>query len=292
MKLAKRLLLGFALLVVLLLAASYWLVIPGARLAVERGGRYALGVETTLDEVVLRPRFGRSVLGFSGLEVGNPEGISGEPFLTIGRFQVVLRTSSLISGALQVPEIELEQLHLRLIQDAGRSNFKEIRDHIGRLGASGAPSEPASPEAEAGGGPALDLGRVRVQGVAATLELRGIGGLDPLSETFHLPDFELDLGALLGGGGASGQGANVGDLTAALVDELLALALREAERHVDPKVMEMLQVIALLESDLAGALVGELESELESIAEELPLEFDASQYDQAREHLKGLLGDD
>lgn len=289
MKLVKRLLLVAVVAAVLLLVAGWLLVTPASRAAVEKGGRFALGVDTTLGDVVLSPSLGRSALGFTGLEVANPDGIAGDPFLSIGEFQVGVRTLSLMSSTVRVPDIVLEDLHLRLIQDGKRSNFKEILDHVRGLGGGGGGgAAPAADAPEGSAGPTLALGRLKVAGVSTSLELRGMPGLDePLSHTFELPAFELDLAEALGAteGGGDPQGS-VGDVTAAVVDEILALALAEAKKHVDPEVM------ALIEGDLGDALEQRAKEEADGLLDDAKEELDEKLEGELGGKLKGLLGDD
>lgn len=269
---------------VLLLGAGWLLVTPASRAAVEKGGRYALGVDTTIDDVVLSPSLGSSAIGFTQLKVDNPDGMTGDPLLEIDEFRVGVRTLSLMSSTVKVPEITLEGLDLRLIQDGKRSNFYEVVQHIRGLSGDGE-SAAKTTETESSGesGPMLALGTISVKSVTGSLELRGIPGLDPLSQSFTLPDFEFDVVEALGLAtteGGDAPKASVGDLTAALVDELIQQGIEEAKSHLDPEVR------ALLDQDLGKALLEQLEGEKEGLLKEAGDALEG----ELQKGLEGILG--
>jgi hypothetical protein len=297
MKLIKRLVLLAVVGVVVVVVAGWIMVAPASRTAVEKAGRYALGVETTLDEVDLSLGVSSSSVGFRGLSIANPEGIAGDPFLDITAFSVGVRTLSLMSTTVKVPAVQLEGLHLRLIQDGERSNFREIVGYLRRQGGGGedqAPSVP--PTGDTGAGPSLALGSVSVKGVQASLELRGVPGMEPLTRSFSLPDFEFDMNKYLGaspGNSAAGTQASVADLTGGLIDQLVELAVAEAANYVDPEVAALLQgnLQGALEGKLRGKLQDRTDGLLDGATEDLDKKLGEELGQELGGKLKGLLGD-
>ncbi len=277
MKILRRLILLLVLLVVVGAAAAILLIPSASRRAVEEGGRYALGVETRIDAPVLSMRLGSTRLGFQGLEVQNPTGIEGDPFLHVGHFEIHLRTLSLLSSTVRVPEITLADLQLNLIQEGRRSNFKEILGHVQALGGAPSGSAPegssagaagASPAGDSSGsGASLILGSVHIENVGVSFSLSGVPGLEPKQLAFELPDFDLDLASALerlpsaGSSSAGGTRATVGEVVSALTDELTRRSLDELRSRLDPKVA------ALLDGDIGDALKQRAGQELEQAKE-------------------------
>ena len=278
MRLFKRL---TALLVVILavsLLGAFLLVAPASRAVVESAGPHALGVETSLEDVDLSPGPGQSSLGLQGFKIGNPEGLNGDPFLTVDSLEVELDTASLLSQEISIPGITLDGLHLNLIQDGLRSNYGEILGHIRSLQTGQVSGSSEDPEGAPSPGPTIHVGKVSVGGVAATLNLSGIPGISPIKQTFSLPSFEFDVAAALGPDSGTDEptGTEVGALTAALVEELTKLGLDQAKKHLDP------EIAALLDGNLEGAIRARLEVEAEGILDRAK--------DELRGELKGLLG--
>ncbi|MDZ7748091.1 MAG: hypothetical protein U5K43_03945 [Halofilum sp. (in: g-proteobacteria)] len=120
----------------------------------ERGGTRALGVPVELDSMGVSPFSGR--LGMDGFRVANPEGFSGEPVFRLDRGRVAVRVRSLFGDVIEIPEITLEGLHVRLERTASGVNLKRILDNLGGTGGDG---RGASGDAGTGGaGPRVRVG--------------------------------------------------------------------------------------------------------------------------------------
>lgn len=278
MRKLKRLTALTLVLAVILPLGAYLLVSPASRAAVEKAGPYALGVETTLQDVGFSPGPSLSSLGFDGFRVENPEGVVGDPFLTIGTFEVAVETGSLLSKEISIPEIKLDGLHLNLIQDGTRSNYGEIVAHIRSLGTGEAKDPGEQPAPGSDPGPSLQVGRVSVADVAVSLAITGIPGLSPIHKNLSLPEFELDVGKALGQGQGNDEpeSSSLGALTAVLVEELIQAGLDHAKAELDP------DIAALLDGNLEGAIKARLEAEAEGVLDKAK--------DELRGELRGLLG--
>ncbi len=93
---------ALALFVVAVLAVTFYFNELAAG-AVERGGTHALGVETELGSLSLRPLLGR--LSLSELEIANPPGFEDEHFLTLGNGRVSVSLRSLLGEPVHVGQI-------------------------------------------------------------------------------------------------------------------------------------------------------------------------------------------
>ncbi len=291
MKLLRRLLIVAILGLVAVGVAIAVLFSPAARTAVEKGVEYALGVKGEVQDVSAGLRPTRSMVGFDGLEIANPEGIAGPPFLQVGHFQVDVKTLSLLSSRVKVPVIDLDGLHLHLIQDGDRSNFGEILGHLRSLAGRGEGGAPTADEGQSsGGGTSLLLGAVHVKGVKATVQLRGIPGLDTLTETYALPDFDLELVDTAAGGSSEGKETSVGDLTGDLIEKLVELGVGEAEQYLPPEAMALLQG-ELDAAHIEDRLKDEAQEALDEAGEDLKEKLDENLGDEVGDALKGVLGD-
>ena len=115
--------------------------------SVERGGSYALGVETELDSLRLGLVSGK--LGLSGLRVANPEGFESPHFLSLDRADVHVRLRSLIHDPVDVPLLSVSGLEMSLERSGRRTNYGIILDNLAKL--ESAESQPAAEEDEAAG---------------------------------------------------------------------------------------------------------------------------------------------
>ena len=177
--------LGVGVLVLIIAAGAAWVYLDRiAVAAIEKGGEYALGVETTLDSFRLRPLAGS--LHLAGLAVDNPEGFETDHFLTLGSGEVVVDLGSLRGDPIIVQRVELSDVSVS-IERAGRStNYDAILANLERLG-----SAEAGPPAA---GPAVVIEELVIRDVNAKLRLSALGGT--LSEfDVNVPEIRLtDLG--------------------------------------------------------------------------------------------------
>lgn len=120
---------GVVLLLLLLGAVGTYLYLNSiVQAAIEHSATEATGVRTTVHRVDVQPFAGK--MGIWQLELANPPGFSGSPFLQLGQGEMHLSVSSLMDQTVEVQELSLNRLHLHLIYHGGRSNYQIILKHV------------------------------------------------------------------------------------------------------------------------------------------------------------------
>lgn len=271
MKLALRLgSVALALLLILVIGAFLFLD-SIARSAIERGGSYALGVDTTLASADVGVFSGEFAL--AGLKVANPPGYAEESFLELERGGLALDVGSLFGDRIEAPLLELEGVKIALERAGGGTNYDVLLENLERLqspdaggGTGGAP--PA--DEDGGGGKSFVLERVVIRDVEARLRL-GAAGLGA-GATVTIEEIALeDLGS---------RSYTIAEITALVVRALLAAALSHGGD--------------LIPSDLAGSLraslgdLGGLNIEIASDTVDEVREV-GEKLEEAGKALKGLL---
>jgi hypothetical protein len=131
-KFLVRLVLAVVVIVVVAGVVGYLWLDTIAKEAVQRGGTYAMGVDTTVDKVSLRPFAGQ--LQMQGLNVANPKGFNGAHLMQTGTFELELVPSSLMDKTIVLKKFELDGLDMYIDQQMPRSNISVIMDNLKKLG--------------------------------------------------------------------------------------------------------------------------------------------------------------
>ena len=118
------------LLVVVLLGVYIW-IDRLAKMAVERGSTYALGVPTTLDSARVGVFSGQ--MGMTSLNVANPRNFSAPHFLKLKTGQIDVSLSSLRQDTVVIPLLELKGVDVNLEKKSGQSNYQVILDNLKKL---------------------------------------------------------------------------------------------------------------------------------------------------------------
>lgn len=257
MKLVKKLLVLAVLAVVALGLAGYLLVPPAAKGAVEQGSRYAFGVPTTLDSLGARVGLGTSGMAIEGYRVASPDGFEGMPLLEVGKLGFGVGTRSLLGEPKVVDELVLEGLELHLIQKGLQSNLLPVLQQVKRLSSGGGSGAPEGGATEGSAGPRVKVRRVRIAGLAATVDVSGVPGLDALTKRFELPAYDADWTQLSGE-----DGVTVAELAGKLMQDVTASALAKADEHLPAPVAAVLR--ASVEGGAKGGLQGGLEGALDA----------------------------
>lgn len=135
----KLILLGFAALLVLVIAAvvvGMAMIDSLARKAVESGGAYALGAQTTLADMDVRLLGGEVEL--SGLRVANPvaagtPSFQSDHFLRLDDGELAVSLRSLRQPTVTVPRLALEDLDINLEKRGGQTNYGVILENLKKL---------------------------------------------------------------------------------------------------------------------------------------------------------------
>lgn len=231
-----------------------------AQAAVERGGTRALGVPVELDSMALAPFSGR--LGMDGFRVANPEGFSSESLFRIDRGRVAVRPTSLFGDVIEVPEIMLDGLHVRVERNAGDTNLKRILDNLGAPGGDGG-SAPSG-GAEAGGdGPRVRVGYLRIAGAGASVDLGPEFG-ERGRFALELPPIELrDIGI-------DGNGISIEQLVARVTRAVIARIEASGARELPDRIRrELRQRVEREQRAVAQELEGAVEEKKRELEDRL-----------------------
>jgi hypothetical protein len=138
-KFLVRLVLAVVVIVVVAGVLGYIYLDVIAKKAVETGGKYAMGVDTTVDKVSLRPFAGQ--LQMQGLNVANPKGFTGARLMQTGAFEFELVPGSLMDKTIVLKKFELDGLDMYIDQQMPKSNISVIMDNLKKLGSGEKPKE-------------------------------------------------------------------------------------------------------------------------------------------------------
>jgi len=129
-KLLVRLLVTVLVIVIVVVVVGYFWMDTLAKQAVQRGGKYAMDVETTVDSVSLSPLAG--TLRMKQLKIANPDGFSGPHLVSTGTFDLELDTGSLFGDTVELKKFELDGLDMYIEQTVSGNNVSAILANIER----------------------------------------------------------------------------------------------------------------------------------------------------------------
>lgn len=273
MKLLLRLaLVLLALLVIVVIAAGFYLD-SIARTAIEEGGTYALGVDTTLEKADVGLTSGRFAM--NGLAVTNPDGFEEPRFFTLGDAEVELSLGSLLDDTIHIPKIVVDGVHLDLERTAAGANYKVLLDNLARFESGEAPSAE-----QAEGGKKFLIDELVLRDVGASIRV-AVAGKELEVIPVQLPEIRLTnigsgeggqslaqlfgtvLKAVVGEVVKEGGGLVPDDLLKDLGGQLQALgdeALAEARAKVEEKQGELEEKASqVLGEEAEKALGGKLD---------------------------------
>ncbi len=99
-----------------------------AKQGIEKGGTYALGVQTTVASTNIA--FTKGTFDMSGFNVANPEGYDTAHFIDLGSSHVSVDYATFGSEALVIPELRLSAIDLNLEKKSGTANYQVILDNL------------------------------------------------------------------------------------------------------------------------------------------------------------------
>ncbi|MEO0588038.1 MAG: AsmA family protein [Planctomycetota bacterium] len=171
MKTAVKVVIGLVVVLVLAVVLGIVGVISYAdsivKAAIEKGGTYATGVDTTVDSVSLGLFSGE--MGMTGFDIANPEGYSRPSFFAMGQSDVAVSLGSLRSDTVRVPYIRLDGVEMSLLRENGEFNYQVILDNLARLSGD-APAEEAE---EQGGGKRFIVDEITITDVTVVAAALG-----------------------------------------------------------------------------------------------------------------------
>ncbi len=169
-----------------------------AKEVIERGGKYALGEDTTVETVELSPFNGQ--LKFSGLNIDNPEGFEKhDQFLQIGDADFQVDTGTILSDLIVVDHATIDGLRINFEANGTTPNFQPILDHLQTLAGGGEEGEVPA-ETDTQDSRRYVIKEVTVNGIELAVVMDSLTG-DPAERVIKLPPFELtDIGTVEDGG--------------------------------------------------------------------------------------------
>lgn len=219
--------------------------------AVETGGTYALGVQTTLGSADVQLTKGAATL--SDLAVANPPGFPSPKFMTVGSSAGTLNIQTLGNPVIEIPSVAISNVAVRLEGDPGKMNYKVILDNLARL-KSGTP-QPTTPSGSEKKFIVRSLtltnidASVSVSGVAvkvpiSKIELENVGNASGGLTTAQLAQVVVEavLSAVVTNGGGILPENVLGDLSGSL-NKLADLGVTKATKALDTATKQAEKVV-------------------------------------------------
>lgn len=129
-----------------------------AKEAIERGGTYAMQVETTVDTVDVNITGGTASM--NGLNIANPAGFDTSHFLRMGDANASMNIESIRSDTIVMPSITLSGIDVILDKGGNPSNYNTILNSLKRFESSGQDAPPADQ-----GGKKLIINSLKLQDI-------------------------------------------------------------------------------------------------------------------------------
>ncbi len=127
-----------AVLVVLLIVGVVGVVFLGlsqidriAKEAIERGGTYAMQVDTTVETVDVNLTAGTATM--NGLNIANPNGFDTDHFINLGDSSASVNIETINSDTIVMPEITLSGIDVILDKGGNPSNYNTILNSLKRF---------------------------------------------------------------------------------------------------------------------------------------------------------------
>lgn len=260
--------------VVLIVAGLAWYFIDTiARTGIEKGATYALGVETTVDDLSLSLLNGTMTM--DGLTVSNPEGYTTPHLVRSGRFDLKVDLGTILKDKVVINRFHLDGLDMNIeLKGLRQSNISVILGNLKRFKGPDK-QEPDKPREEPSG-KKIVVDRIVIENVVAHIHLASLG-----SKTVKVPRIELESVS------NDGQGLTISELTARLLPAILAAVLEEGEGIIPDDLADA------LEDDLDGALeaLGDNAAELVKQSARKIGEKLKEKKKELGDKLKGIFGD-
>jgi hypothetical protein len=244
MKRLIKLVVGLVLLLIVGLVVALFYIDGIAKSAIEKGGTYALGVDTAVEGADVGIFSGE--LSLSGVKVDNPEGYAADHFMELGEGEMAVSLGTLRQDVVVVPRLILTDLDVALQRTPGGTNYGVILDSLKRFEAT----EP-DPNAKR-----YVIDELVISDIDVRLDLfggaAGLGGVDLPIDEIRLEDV---------GTAGRERGVVMGELVNIIVKSVMQVVLEEGG--------------ALIPADLQSQLQGKLAQleDLDSLGIELMSKF-------------------
>ncbi len=247
MKWFLRILLGVVALAIIGLVLVVLLIDPIAKTAVEKGGTYAMGVDTKVDTMSIGLTSGD--VKMVGLQVANPEGFKSDYLMKSGTFAVGVRPGSLMGQTIEVREFTLDGLDVNIEQTGAGTNISKIMDNLKKLSSKDQGAE--KPKEQPSEGKKVSVNTITIKNVAAHFYLGGLTGSKGI--TVKVPLIEMK-----GVTSDNAKGVAMHELVARVVPAILASIIENAKGAVDTKFLGDMSGQLKGVADALGGQVGNL----------------------------------
>jgi len=198
-----------------------------AKSAVERGGSYALGVDTTVKEIDIALLSGETKIDL--LTVTNPEGFASPHFLQIEHGRIALSLPTLIKKSIVVPEFALSGIHLNLDFQGNQFNYQTILDNLRKFESQD--KNQATPKQD---GKKLVIERLSIRNIQVDINLQPIGG-----RPRHIP-IKIEQIEWKNTDTHSDQAHLIAQLTSVVIKSILAAVVQESGGLIPQTVISSL----------------------------------------------------
>jgi hypothetical protein len=251
MKKLLRILAVLVLLLVVLLGIGVLFIDRAVVAAVEKGGTYALGVETKLDGADI----GLGSFGLEGLSVANPPGFEGAHFLVLGTGQLEVETGSILADQIVAPLLELREVTVELDRGKDGTNYGVILKNLERF-----ESKDEAPEPPEEGGKTVLVQKLRIHDVTAHVNLIGVAPI-----TVTIPEIAVD--------DLDSSGMTAAQIASLLVRTLLTSILQAGGGILPDDILKdlggQLQNVGTVALEITGDVVKGVTGEIEKATEGL-----------------------
>lgn len=270
MKKLLKVLVVLLLLLVLVAVAGYVFLDQAVEAAVEKGGTYAMGVETELGSADVGLFSGH--FGLESLTVANPAGFSQPSFLTLAKGEMDVELDSLNKDPLVVPRLLIDGMTLSLARNDSGTNYGVILDNLKRFESGKQPGAPPSKEE----GRKVLIHEIVIRGVDVSVDPgTSVAGLKPVS--FTIPEIHIEEV------GTGGEGRSISEQFSIILDEVLSEVMKRGQGMIPPELMQDLQnKLGQIES-LPGQLGEDAQKKVDEAVEDAKKSLD----DQTKQIEKG-----
>jgi hypothetical protein len=304
MKLIKILLaLVIALVILLAIAAAvaFAYVDRIAKEGIERGGTYALGVQTTVggaDVGILGGTF-----GMNDLKVANVAGFPASHFLTLGDASVAVSLNTLRENTVVLPHLKLDEIDVHLEKKDGATNYNTILENLKKV-SSGGEDKPA-PQPAPGEEKKFIVNDLSITKVTVHVDLMEAGSagaaIVPLQKiTIPIQEIKLqNVGKT--GEGVAGSGVTISQLTNIIVQAVIAAAVENGGGVIPGEILNDLKGKLASLGDLSKLdvkVLGDVKATVEELGKsaedvkkkaEEAVEKGKETIDEAKKALEGLI---
>lgn len=261
MKRLVKLIVAVVLLLAIAAVAAFFYIDRIAKTAIERGGTWALGVDTGVEGADVGVFSGE--LSLSGVKIDNPEGYAADHFMELGKGEMAVSLGTLRQDVIVLPRLILSDLDVAMQRGAAGTNYGVILENLKRFEAT----EP-DPDAKR-----YVIDELVISGINVRLDLfgapggAGLGGID-------LPIDEIRLENV--GSAGRERGVVMGELINIVVKAVMQVILNEGGALIPADLQTQLQdKLAQLQDldsigiDLVSTFTGDLDRLRETLGNDL-----------------------